>query len=551
MALHPLAGKSAPREALTDIPALISAYYELVPDPQIPAQRIAFGTSGHRGSALTKSFNRDHVLAVTQAVADYRRSVGITGPVYLGKDTHGLSAPAEMTAIEVLAGNEVTTCIAAANGYTPTPLISYAILTHNARNENQADGIILTPSHNPPEDGGFKYNPPNGGPADIEITSQIQDRANEILQNELRDVSRIDYEAALHSRFIRSIDFITPYVDALPQIIDMQAIESADLRIGVDPLGGASIGVYQKINERFGIDLSIVNPCVDPTFSFMTLDHDGRIRMDCSSPYAMASLIALKDRFDIAFGNDVDADRHGIVTPSEGLMTPNHYLSVAIAYLFERRTRWGDDLGVGKTLVSSSMIDRVVVDLGRKVIEVPVGFKWFVAGLSKGELGFVGEESAGASFLGFDGNVWTTDKDGILLNLLAAEIRAKTGKDPGQLYHQLEQQFGTSYYSRVDAPATAEQKEAIRSLDLNHVKLDTLADEVVEKILTTAPGNGQPIGGVKVVTQNSWFALRPSGTEALYKIYAESFLSQNHLDQILHEAEAFALKIFESSQGHN
>lgn len=547
MALNPLAGKPAPKKRLADIPALISAYYALTPDPAVDAQRIIFGTSGHRGSALTKSYNRDHILAVTQAVCEYRQRAGITGPIYLGKDTHALSTPAQITAIEVLAGNGVSTYIAEANGFTPTPLVSFAILAHNRKETEKADGIVITPSHNPPEDGGFKYNPPNGGPAGTEVTSPIQQRANEILQNKLRDVVMLDYEAALHSNFIHELDYVTPYVDALMHIIDMEAIKSANINIGVDPLGGASISVYEKIIERYGLNMTIVNPDVDPTFSFMTLDHDGKIRMDCSSPYAMASLVALKDRFDIAFSNDVDSDRHGIVTPTAGLINPNHYLSVAISYLFQERAAWSANINVGKTLVSSAMIDRVASHLNKKVVEVPVGFKWFVNGLLNGELGFAGEESAGASFLRFDGSVWTTDKDGIILNLLAAEIRAKTGKDPAQLYQLLKRQFGASHYIRVDAPATTLEKQAIQSLDPDNVTLQTLAGEAVENILTTAPGNGEDIGGVKVITKNSWFALRPSGTEAIYKIYAESFISDEHLQKILHEAELFVKKILQSS----
>ncbi|MGB5396495.1 MAG: alpha-D-glucose phosphate-specific phosphoglucomutase, partial [Gammaproteobacteria bacterium] len=409
-----------------------------------------------------------------------------------------------------------------------------------------ADGIVITPSHNPPQDGGFKYNPPNGGPADVDVTSGIQQRANEILENEMRDVVLLDYEAALKSNFIHAYDFVTPYVEALTDIIDIEAIKSAGLNIGVDPLGGASVAVYQKINQRYGLNMTIVNPNIDPTFSFMTLDHDGKIRMDCSSPYAMASLVALKDRFDIAFGNDVDSDRHGIVTPSAGLMNPNHYLGVAISYLFNQRSDWKQNVNVGKTLVSSAMIDRVASHLNKTVFEVPVGFKWFVDGLLNGTLGFAGEESAGASFLRFDGSVWTTDKDGIILNLLAAEIRAKTGKDPAQLYHQLEQQFGTSYYSRVDAPASTEQKQAIQSLDPGSVSLETLAGEAVDNILTTAAGNGESIGGVKVVAKNSWFALRPSGTEAIYKIYAESFISEEHLNTVLQDAKLFASNVMQS-----
>ena len=539
MALDSLAGQLVPRERLANIPALLRAYRELVPDPEVSAQGISFGTSGHRGCALTRSFNRNHILAITQAVCEYRREAGINGPIFVGQDTHALSAPAQRDTIEVLAGNGVTTLIAADDGFTPTPLVSFAVLAHNRQHNEQADGIVISPSHNPPEDGGFKYNPPNGGPADVDITSRIQRRANDILRDGLRDVVKLDYDAALQSEFVRHFDYVSPYVEALADIIDMEAIRSAGLKIGVDPLGGASIAVYQKINEVYGLGMDIVNPDVDPAFSFMTLDHDGKIRMDCSSPYAMASLVALKDRFDIAFANDVDSDRHGIVTPTGGLMNPNHYLSVAISYLFQQRRGWPDTTRVGKTLVSSAMIDRVTADLGRAVIEVPVGFKWFVDGLLSGELGFGGEESAGASFLRFDGSVWTTDKDGIILNLLAAEICAKTGKDPSQLYQQLEDRFGKSYYTRVDAPASNEQKLAIKSLDAEAVTLATLAGEPVDSVMTTAPGNNEAIGGVKVTARNSWFALRPSGTEAIYKIYAESFISEEHLQQVLREVQLF------------
>ncbi len=542
-----LAGKLAPKEKLADIPALISAYYELAPDPALDTQRISFGTSGHRGSALSKSFNQNHILAVTQAVCEYRQQAGITGPLYLGKDTHALSTPAQMSAIEVLAGNSVQTYIAKTDSFTATPLISFAILAYNRKHSEQADGIVITPSHNPPEDGGFKYNPPHGGPADVDVTSGIQRRANEILQNNLRDVIKLSYELALQSQFIHEFDYVTPYVDDLVNIIDIAAIKSAKINIGVDPLGGASIEVYQKINERYDLNMDIVNPNVDATFSFMTLDHDGKIRMDCSSPYAMASLVALKDRFDIAFGNDVDSDRHGIVTPSSGLMNPNHYLSVAIHYLFGERTDWNENTKIGKTLVSSAMIDRITRNLNKKIDEVPVGFKWFVKGLLNGDLGFAGEESAGASFLRFDGGVWTTDKDGIILNLLAAEMRAKTGKDPAQLYQLLERQFGKSYYTRVDAPASNQQKQSIQALNPDRITLQTLADEPVENILTTAPGNNEPIGGVKVTAKNSWFALRPSGTEAIYKIYAESFISEKHLQHVLQDAKSFASKAMQSS----
>lgn len=545
MALDSLAGQLVPSERLADIPGLIAAYHELAPDPDVAAQCISFGTSGHRGCALTRSFNRDHILAITQAVCEYRREVGINGPIFIGQDTHALSAPAQRDTIEVLAGNGVVTFIAEDDGFTPTPLISFAVLAHNRQSSKQADGIVISPSHNPPEDGGFKYNPPNGGPADVDVTSRIQQRANDILQDGLRDVIKLGYDAALQSEFVRSFDYVSPYVEALADIIDMEAIKSARLKIGVDPLGGASIAVYQKINAVYGLGMDIVNPDVDPAFAFMTLDHDGKIRMDCSSPYAMASLVALKDRFDIAFGNDVDSDRHGIVTPSGGLMNPNHYLSVAISYLFQQRRGWPQTTSVGKTLVSSAMIDRVTADLGRTVIEVPVGFKWFVDGLLSGDLGFGGEESAGASFLRFDGSVWTTDKDGIILNLLAAEICAKTGKDPSQLYQQLEERFGKSFYTRVDAPASNEQKQAIKSLDAKAVTLATLAGEPVDTVMTTAPGNNEAIGGVKVTARNSWFALRPSGTEAIYKIYAESFVSPEHLQQVLQEVQLFVAQILD------
>lgn len=539
MSIDPLAGKPAPAERLADIPALIAAYYELSPDIDNPAQRISFGTSGHRGSALKQSFNKDHILAITQALCEYRLAAGISGPVYLGIDTHALSTPAQISTLAVLTANKVHTCIAADNAYTATPLVSFAILAHNKSNQQKADGIVITPSHNPPEDGGFKYNPPHGGPADIEVTTKIQQRANQILENNLLDIVSVDYKTALQSEYIHHFDYVTPYVKALTDIIDIAAIKSANLKIGVDPMGGASIAVYQKIREMHGLNLDIVNPHTDPTFSFMTLDHDGKIRMDCSSKYAMASLVTMKDRFDIAFGNDVDSDRHGIVTPSSGLMSPNHYLSVAIDYLFSTRSHWNTDLKVGKTLVSSALIDRISARLDKAVVEVPVGFKWFVNGLLNNELGFAGEESAGASFLRFDGTVWTTDKDGIILNLLAAEICAKTGKDPAQHYQQLEKQYGTSYYTRIDAPASQQQKQLIKSLNANKVNLKTLAGEVVNKVLTQAPGNGESIDGIKVTAENGWFALRPSGTEEIYKIYAESFVSEKHLQTILDEARLF------------
>ena len=538
MSTNPRAGQPASKNDLVDIPALVSAYYSLQPDASVTGERVTFGTSGHRGKAFKKSFNDAHIRAVTQATCEYRKKEGIDGPLYIGKDSHALSTPAQITAIEVLAANGVSTLIAEEDGYTATPQVSFAILEHNKNGGPQADGIIITPSHNPPEDGGFKYNPPNGGPADVDATSWIENRANEILVQGIDIIPTLTYEEALESDYINTYDYVTPYVEALTQIVDMDAIVKSGIRIGVDPLGGASVDVYKKINEIYGLNMDIVNPYIDPTFSFMTLDHDGKIRMDCSSPSAMASLVALKDKYDIAFGNDADSDRHGIVTPTIGLMNPNHYLSVAIWYLFGNRPDWDKGLKIGKTLVSSAMIDRVAEDLGVEVLEVPVGFKWFVDGLFEGTLGFGGEESAGASFLRFDGTVWSTDKDGIILNLLAAEMWAKLGKDPSVLYAALEEKFGRSYYKRVDAPATVEEKAAIKAIDPEKLSLSTLAGEPVEDILTHAKGNGAAIGGLKVVSQNGWFAMRPSGTEDIYKIYAESFISQEHLELILKEAQA-------------
>jgi len=538
MSTNPRAGQPASKNDLVDIPALVSAYYSLQPDASVTGERVTFGTSGHRGKAFKKSFNDAHIRAVTQATCQYRKKEGIDGPLYIGKDSHALSTPAQITAIEVLAANGVSTLIAEEDGYTATPQVSFAILEHNKNGGPQADGIIITPSHNPPEDGGFKYNPPNGGPADVDATSWIENRANEILVQGIDIIPTLTYEEALESDYINTYDYVTPYVEALTQIVDMDAIVKSGIRIGVDPLGGASVDVYKKINEIYGLNMDIVNPYIDPTFSFMTLDHDGKIRMDCSSPSAMASLVALKDKYDIAFGNDADSDRHGIVTPTIGLMNPNHYLSVAIWYLFGNRPDWDKGLKIGKTLVSSAMIDRVAEDLGVEVLEVPVGFKWFVDGLFEGTLGFGGEESAGASFLRFDGTVWSTDKDGIILNLLAAEMWAKLGKDPSVLYAALEEKFGRSYYKRVDAPATVEEKAAIKAIDPEKLSLSTLAGEPVEDILTHAKGNGAAIGGLKVVSQNGWFAMRPSGTEDIYKIYAESFISQEHLELILKEAQA-------------
>ncbi|MEA3419808.1 MAG: phosphoglucomutase (alpha-D-glucose-1,6-bisphosphate-dependent) [Campylobacterota bacterium] len=545
MSMNPKAGKPASKDELVDIPALVSAYYSLKPDASVTGERVAFGTSGHRGKAFKKSFNEAHIRAVTQATYEYRKKEGIEGPLFIGKDSHALSTPAQITAIEVLAANGVSTLIAEDDGYTATPQVSFAILEYNKNGGAQADGIIITPSHNPPEDGGFKYNPPNGGPADVDATSWIENRANEILAQGIDTVPTLSYEEALESEYINTYDYVTPYVEALTEIVDMDAIAKSGIRIGVDPLGGASVDVYQKINEIYGLDMDIVNPYIDPTFSFMTLDHDGKIRMDCSSPSAMASLVALKDKYDIAFANDADSDRHGIVTPTIGLMNPNHYLSVAIWYLFGNRPEWDKGLKIGKTLVSSAMIDRVADDLGVEVLEVPVGFKWFVEGLFEGTLGFGGEESAGASFLRSNGKVWSTDKDGIILNLLAAEMWAKLGKDPSQLYAVLEEKFGRSYYKRVDAPATPEQKAAIKAIDPEKLSLPMLAGEKVEKILTKAEGNAAAIGGLKVISQNGWFAMRPSGTEDIYKIYAESFLSEDHLEQILKEAQSLVSSLLD------
>ncbi len=535
--MHPKAGEKAPKALLEDIPTLIANYYNLTPDISDPAQRVSFGTSGHRGSSNKKSFNETHIIAITQALCDYRKEYHITGPVFMGKDTHALSTPAQLTAIRVLAANKVHTYIAADGAYTPTPLVSFAILDHNEKNDtNTSDGIVITPSHNPPSDGGFKYNPPNGGPADTNVTEWIQKRANALIENGIEKIKLLSPEEAMGSGFIEEYDFITPYVEALPQIVNIEAIRRAGLKIGVDPMGGASIGVYQKINEIHQLNLEIVNPFVDPTFSFMTLDHDGKIRMDCSSPYAMASLIHLKNDYDIAFGNDADADRHGIVTKSAGLMNPNHYLSTAIKYLFKNRPAWNRDLKIGKTLVSSAMIDRVAEALGRKVYEVPVGFKWFSLGLFNAELGFGGEESAGASFLRFNASTWTTDKDGIIMNLLAAEILAVTGEDPAQLYRKLEEKFGVSYYRRIDAPATPQEKAKIKALKPEDITTETLGGEKIEAIFTKAPGNHQEIGGVKITTKNGWVAIRPSGTEDIYKIYAESFTSWEHLQLLLEDA---------------
>lgn len=533
MALHELAGKPAPHNILVNIPRLVSSYYSVKPDPQNPAQRVGFGTSGHRGTSFNGTFNENHILAVSQAVAEYRAAQGITGPLFIGMDSHALSEAAWITALEVLLANGVDVQVDKGRGYTPTPLVSHAILNHNkGRTESLADGIVITPSHNPPQDGGFKYNPPSGGPADTNITKVVQERANQLLENGLDGVKRISFEEAFKAA--TPFDFVTPYVEQLKEVIDIEAIKQAGVKIGVDPLGGASLETWQVIRDHYGLDLTIVNERIDANFSFMTVDKDGKIRMDCSSPYAMASLIGLKDQFDIAIGNDPDADRHGIVT-RDGIMNPNHYLAVCISYLYQHRD-WNTDMGVGKTLVSSSIIDRVVAALGKKLVEVPVGFKYFVDGLQGGTIGFGGEESAGASFQRFDGSAWSTDKDGIILGLLAAEILAKTGKSPSEHYRDLEAQFGATAYSRMDAEANAAQKKVLSNLSPELVTATTLAGEPILAKLTRAPGNNEPIGGLKVVTENAWFAARPSGTEDVYKIYAESFKGPEHLQQVMTEA---------------
>jgi len=537
MAIHPDAGKPVARQNLTDIAGLISLYYEVRPDVSDPDQKVAFGTSGHRGSSLKNSFNEDHILAISQAICEYRAAQGIDGPLFMGKDTHALSNPAEKTALRVFAANGVKVMIDKDGGYTPTPVISHAILCYNrGRKEGLADGVVITPSHNPPDNGGFKYNPPNGGPADTDATGWIARRANELLANENAGVRELSYARAVNATTTVRHDYITPYVDDLANVIDMQAIASAGLKICADALGGSGLRYWRPIAEKYGLDLTIRNDAVDYTFGFMTVDHDGKVRMDCSSPYAMAGLVALKDDFDIAFGNDPDYDRHGIVTKSSGLMNPNHYLAVAINYLFGHRANWRKDAAIGKTLVSSSMIDRVAAALGRDLKEVPVGFKWFVDGLVDGSYGFGGEESAGASFLRTDGTVWTTDKDGIILCLLACEILAVTGKDPGEHYRDLVARFGNPVYARVDAPANREQKAKLAALSPEQVTADTLAGDKITARLTHAPANGAAIGGLKVCTENGWFAARPSGTEDVYKIYAESFKGEEHLERIQAEA---------------
>ena len=536
--VSPLAGKPAPKEMLIDVARLQKQYYERQPDVSDRNQLVAFGTSGHRGTPLHGTFTEAHILATTQAICDYRRQQGIGGPLYMGKDTHAVSAPAQRTALEVLAANGVETIIQENDGVTPTPVISHAILVYNrGRKQSLADGVVITPSHNPPEDGGFKYNPPNGGPADTDVTRWVQDRANELLRAGNAGVKRVPFEKAIRAATTHQEDFVLPYVRDLENVVDMDAIREARLKLGVDPLGGASRPCWEPINSIYGLEITVVNPIIDPTFSFMTLDHDGKIRMDCSSPYAMAGLVKLKDQYQVAFANDPDSDRHGIVTPAAGLMNPNHYLAVAIQYLLTHRPQWSREVAVGKTLVSSSMIDRVVKKLGRELREVPVGFKWFVSGLVDGSYCFGGEESAGASFLRRDGAVWTTDKDGLIMDLLAAEITACTGKDPGEHYRELTAEFGTPYYTRIDALATPEQKAKLSGLSPDSVRESDLAGEPIAAKLTRAPGNQAAIGGLKVVAQNGWFAARPSGTENIYKIYAESFKSKAHLSAIVSEAQ--------------
>ncbi len=550
MSINPLAGLLAPREILTNTSSLISHYYTEHPDPTAPGEHISFGTSGHRGTSKNCSFNEDHILAVCQALCEYRKQRGINGPLFIGKDTHALSEPAEATAIEVFAANNIEIFLPTGQYYTPTPVISHAILAWNKLHpENIGDGVVITPSHNPPADGGFKYNPPSGGPAGPEITDVIQGRANEILLHKLKDVKRVTLKQALKSSTTHLHDFAAPYIADLKNVIEMQSISRSGLKIGVDPLGGASVDYWEIIADIYKINVSVVNKAIDPAFSFMCVDHDGKIRMDCSSPFAMAGLIKLKDNFDIAFGNDPDSDRHGIVTPTAGLLNPNHYLSVAISYLFQNRSGWRKDAKIGKTLVSSSMIDRVAAGLDRTLAEVPVGFKWFVEGLVDGSFGFGGEESAGASFLRKDGAVWTTDKDGIILNLLAAEITARTHLDPGVHYKKLEEKYGCPVYKRIDAPANSAQKKILKNLSPDDVTADSLAGEKITARLTNAPANNAPIGGLKVMTNNGWFAARPSGTEDVYKLYAESFVGNDHLQLIIEEAQEIVKKVFIAKKG--
>jgi phosphoglucomutase len=533
---------------LVNVPRLVTAYFSGKPDPAVPAQRVSFGTSGHRGSAFNNAFNEAHILAISQALCDHRRAGGVDGPLFIGIDTHALAEPALASALEVFAANDVTVMIDEHDGYTPTPVISHAILTYNkGRTSSMADGVVITPSHNPPEDGGFKYNPPNGGPADTDVTAVIERAANLFLENGLAGVKRISYNRARKSACVHRFDYTDPYVADLANVVDMDAIRSSGVKIGIDPLGGAGVHYWQPIIERYGIAATIVNDAVDPTFRFMTADWDGKIRMDCSSPYAMARLIGMRSKFDVAFANDTDADRHGIVTGSKGLMNPNHYLATCIAYLFANRPDWNKDCAVGKTIVSSAIIDRVAAKLGRKLVETPVGFKWFVDGLIDGSFGFVGEESAGASFLRRDGSVWTTDKDGLIPGLLAAEITARTGRDPSQLFGRLTDELGQPFYERIDAPATTKQKNVLKALSPERLGMKELAGEAVSSTLTKAPGNGQSFGGIKVTTPNGWFAARPSGTEDVYKIYAESFQSEQHLRRIQQEAQAAISAAFDAA----
>ena len=547
MSVHELAGKPAPQSLLVNVPRLVSEYYLLHPDVARMGERVSFGTSGHRGSAESCTFNEDHILAIAQAICEFRQSQGIDGPLFLGKDPHALSEPAHATAVEVLVANGVDVCVDSQLGFTPTPVISHAIISHNRdRRSGLADGVVITPSHNPPADGGFKYNPPHGGPADTQVTSWVERRANELLNSKNAGVKRVAYARALDS--VRYSDFRTAYIEDLASVVNLDVVRASGLKIGADPMGGAGLEYWVPIAERYGLDLTVVNDQIDSTFRFMTLDWDGKIRMDCSSPYAMAGLIRLKDRFDIAFGNDSDFDRHGIVTPSGGLMNPNHFLSVAVWYLFQNRRGWSRDAAVGKTLVSSSMIDRIVEDQGRRLVEVPVGFKWFVEGLSSGDCGFGGEESAGASFLRLNGKTWTTDKDGFILDLLSAEILSATGKDPSRHYAELEERFGSPRYERIDTPASPEQKKILKNLSPEQVKADELAGEMIIRKLTRAPGNDAEIGGLKVITRNGWFAARPSGTEDVYKLYAESFLGENHLRQIQTEARSIVQHAFDSGR---
>jgi phosphoglucomutase len=543
--IHPLAGQPVAPSMLANIPRLVTAYFAGKPDAKVATQRVAFGTSGHRGSALNDAFNEAHILAIAQALCDHRREKNLSGPLFIGIDTHALAEPALASALEVFAANGVTVMVDAQDGYTPTPVISHAILTYNkGRTEGLADGVVVTPSHNPPEDGGFKYNPPNGGPADTDITGAIERAANRYLENNLDGVKRVPYERARKANCVHRYDYITPYVADLAHVLDMEAIRSSGVKIGIDPLGGAAVRYWAPIVERYGLNATVISDEVDPTFRFMTLDWDGKIRMDCSSPYAMARLIGMRDKFDVAFANDTDADRHGIVTRSGGLMNPNHFLAASIAFLFEHRPQWRKDSAVGKTVVSSAIIDRVAKKIGRQVVETPVGFKWFVDGLVGGGFGFAGEESAGASFLRKDGSVWTTDKDGLILGLLAAEITARTGRDPNQLFDSLTNELGVPFYARIDAPATAQQKTVFKTLSAEKLAMKELGGENVAAVLTAAPGNHQPFGGIKVVADNGWFAARPSGTEDVYKIYAESFRSEAHLRQIQQEAQSAISRTF-------